>query len=54
MIFTKSFLVQDIVERQVLVFLRGSVGSLLVLLTIMHCLAKKLLKISALFLKSII
>ena len=53
MIFAMSSLVKGIVERQLFVLLRESVRSWLVFLTIVHCLAKKLLKISAFFLKSV-
>ena len=53
MIFAMSSLVKGIVERQLFVLLRESVGRWLVFLTILHCLAKKLLKISAFSLKSV-
>ena len=53
MIFAMSSLVKGIVERQLFVLLREAVRSWLVFLTIVHCLAKKLLKISAFFLKSV-
>ena len=54
MIFAMSYLVTEIVERQLFVLLRESVGNWLVLLTIVHCLAKKLLKILAFYLKSLL
>ena len=45
MIFAISSLVNEIVERRLFVLLKESVVSLLVFLTSVHCLAKKLLKI---------
>ena len=51
--FAMSSLVKGIVERQLFVLLRESVGSWLVFLTIVYCLAKGLLKISAFSLKSV-
>ena len=53
MIFAMSSLAKGIVERQLFVLLRESVGSWLAFFTIVHCLEKKLLKISALSLKSV-
>ena len=46
-------LVTEIIEIQPFVILTESVRSLLVLLTIVHCLEMKLLKISAFSLKSV-
>ena len=49
MIFAMSSLVKGIVERQLFVLLRESVGRWLVFLTILHCLAKKRKDLSFLF-----
>ena len=54
MILAMPSLVKEIIGRQLFVFLRWSVGSLVVLLTIVHSLEKKLLNISVFLLKSVI
>ena len=55
MIFAVSSSVKEMLERQLFVFfLREPVGSLLVQLTIVHCLAEKLSKVSSFCLKSLV
>ena len=52
--FSNIILLNEIFESVLFVFLKESVGSVLVFSTSVHCLAKKLLKIWAVSLKPVI
>ena len=54
MILAMLFSVNETVERMLFILLKESIGSLLIFSTSVHCVAKKLLKIWAFSLKSVI